>query len=393
MKHSRFDLGNGATQKLLTRLLNQHKLGSNDGADEILAVIATMVSDELDRGALVEQFEAKFAEKIGVAHAVAVGSCTQGLELAIETIKPTEKSEIITTPYAWFGSVNAIINSGAAPRFVDINPETFAMDINALESAINKNTCAILPVYPFGFVPDMDKIYTIVSEHDLWVIEDAAVSLGSKYKGRYVGGFHNNNKGLTVFSFCPTKTMTTGGGGIVTTSNYDAWEEIKMRAYQGNYDAINSNNSSIKFPGHKSNMSCLNAAIGLEQLKKLDTNLETRKRLAAQYRRELSPFERTGKVRLQRIDASYDYEHGNCYFPIRVPNVAAFLSRVPKQSIFGYWSAMHTEPYYSNKLNYTRGDFPNAELAEKEVIFAPLLECLSNKDVNEILGAVKQGLR
>ena len=232
----------------------------------------------------------------------------------------------------------------------------------------------------------MDKVYQIAADNELWVVEDAATSLGAKYKGKYVGGFHNGVKGATAFSFCPTKTITTAGGGMVTISDSGLYEEIKMRAYQG-YGLWIGLNRHQEFAGHKFNMPALHAAIGLVQLRKLDQNLARRRELASFYAQELGDLHKRGAVKLQSLEADYSYEHGHCYFPVQMnPLVMRVLAyHLP----LGSWPAVHLTPFYRGRYGYERGTYPEAEHASSCTAHIPFSENLPAEQAQRVVGAIK----
>jgi len=229
------------------------------GKEEIKAVTEVMKSGMLAQGPKVAEFEEKFAKFIGVKYAVATSSGTTALEVALRAYGIGEADEVITTPFTFIASANAILYVGAKPVFVDIDEATFDIDPDSIEKAITKKTKAILPVHLYGSAANMTKIMQIAKKHKLAVIEDACQSHGSEWKGSKSGSF-----GTGAFSLYPTKNMTTGEGGMITTNSKEVYEKCLL---------LRAHGSKIKYYhdilGYNYRMTDLEGAIGIEQLKKL----------------------------------------------------------------------------------------------------------------------------
>src|SRR4029077_18569171 len=186
-------------------------------AEEIAAVVEVMQSGWLTTGPRAKQFEAAFAQFTGAAHAVAVSSCTAALHLALAAIGLQQGDEVILPTMTFASTGEAILYFGAKPILLDCAPDSYHMDPAQLESAITPRTKAVLPVHFSGYACDMDPILEVARRHDLKIIEDAAHSFPSSYKGRKVGTIGD----ITCFSFYATKTVTTGEGGMITTASED----------------------------------------------------------------------------------------------------------------------------------------------------------------------------
>ena len=229
------------------------------GKEEIKAVTDVMKSGMLAQGPRVAEFEEKFAKFIGTKYAVATSSGTTALEVALRAHGIKEGDEVITTPFTFIASANSILYTGARPVFVDIDPETFNIDPDLIEKAITKKTKAILPVHLYGSACDMTKIMQIAKKHHLDVIEDACQAHGAEWKNKKVGSF-----GTGTFSLYPTKNMTTGEGGMITTNDKEVYEQALL---------IRAHGSKVKYYhdilGYNYRMTDIEGAIGIEQLKKL----------------------------------------------------------------------------------------------------------------------------
>lgn len=184
------------------------------GEEEIEAVVDVMKSGMIASGPQVVEFEKEFASYIGTKHAIAANSGTAALHAALLANGIGKDDEVITTPFTFIATGNSILFTGAKPVFADIEPETFNLDPELMEEKITDKTKAILPVHLYGNPAGMKRIMEIADEHDLVVIEDACQAHGAEYNKKKVGSF-----GCGAFSFYPTKNMTTGEGGMVTTND------------------------------------------------------------------------------------------------------------------------------------------------------------------------------
>lgn len=229
------------------------------GKEEIKAVTGVLKSGMLAQGPKVKEFEEKFAKFIGTKYAIATSSGTTALEVALRAHGIGAGDEVITTPFTFIASANAILFCGAKPVFADIEEDTFNLDPAKIEAKITKRTKAILPVHLFGRPCDMTKIMAIAKKHKLIVIEDACQAHGAEWKNKKVGSFATG-----AFSLYPTKNMTTGEGGMITTDSKAIYEKCNL---------LRAHGSKIKYYhdilGYNYRMTDLAAAIGLEQLKKL----------------------------------------------------------------------------------------------------------------------------
>ena len=235
--------------------------------EEINAVIEVMKSGMIAQGPRVIEFEEEFAKYVGAKYGIATNSGTSALHVALLAAGIGEGDEVITTPFTFAATGNSILYTGAKPIFVDIDPETFTLDPCQIEDAITDKTKAIMPVQLYGQSADMDAIMKIAKEHDLIVIEDAAQAHGAEYNGKKVGCLGD----MACFSFYPTKNMTTSEGGMITTNNEEFAENA--RVYRAHGSATKYHHDVL---GYNFRMTDIAAAIGLEQLKKIDSFNEKR---------------------------------------------------------------------------------------------------------------------
>ncbi|HZI92801.1 MAG TPA: DegT/DnrJ/EryC1/StrS family aminotransferase, partial [Patescibacteria group bacterium] len=239
---------------------------------EIEEVVATLRSGWITTGPRTKRFEEEFARRVGARHAVAVSSCTAGLHLALVAAGVGPGDEVVTTPYTFTASAAAVLHAGARPVLVDVEDDTANLDPARLARAVTARTKAIIPVHIAGHPCEMDGIQSIAREKGLTVIEDAAHSLPASYRGKSVGTISP----MTVFSFYATKNLTTGEGGMVTTDDDALRDRLAVFGYHGmsrdgwqRYTAKGSWYYEILEDGFKYNMSDLQAALGLVQLRRL----------------------------------------------------------------------------------------------------------------------------
>lgn len=359
------------------------------GKEEIEGVVDTLKNGWLTMGPKVAEFEKKFAEYSNVKHAVSVNSCTAGLHLAniAAGLKPGD--EVITTPITFAATVNMIIHTGAKPVLVDVDEDYQCIDPEKIKEAITKKTKAIVPVHFAGNPCDMKAIMEIVSDNNLQVIEDAAHSVGGTYDGKKKMGSLGN---LTSFSFYATKNMTTGEGGMVTTNDDALAARLKVLRLHGmNKDAWKRYTSAgswyyeIVEPGWKDNMTDVDAAIGLAQLKKLDKFCKQRQEIADTYAKLLKdlqlilPKNKTGKV-----------WH---IYPIQVlkSDRAKVIEQLKEYNIGTsvFFIPIHYHPAYKY-LKYKKGDFPVAEAYYNKTLALPLYPHLKKEDIKYVSGALHE---
>lgn len=231
------------------------------GEDEIKEVVKVLKSGELSQGRWVERFEKEFANFTHTKFAIATSSGTTALHLSLLALGIKKGDEVITTPFTFIASVNAILYVGAKPVFVDIDPKTFNINPDLIKERITDKTRAILPVHLFGLAADMKKILSVAKKHNIFVLEDAAQAHGAKINNQVVGSFGN----LAAFSFYPTKNMTTGEGGMITTSDENLAKAIRKLRNHGMEKRYYHDILGFNF-----RMTNMQAAIGVHQLKKLN---------------------------------------------------------------------------------------------------------------------------
>ncbi len=344
------------------------------GDEEKRAVLEVLDSGILAQGPRVKAFEEAFAGMCGTKYAIATTSGTTALHVAVLAHKIGEGDEVITSPFTFIASANSILYAGARPVFVDIDPKTFNIDPSKIEAAITPRTKAIMPVHLFGLCSDMDAIMEIAKRHNLAVIEDACQSHGATYKGKKAGSF-----GTGTFSLYPTKNMTSGEGGMITTQDQAYADECKVIRQHGMRVRYYHDELGFNF-----RMTDVLAAIGLEQLKKLD-GFNTKRIANARF---LSQH-------LKGVQTPYvpaECEHVYHQYTIRVSGgkrdaLREHLKSCGVGSEVYYPVPVHQQSFYVKELGYS-GSFPEAEKAAQEVLSLPVHPALTQADLETIVNSV-----
>jgi perosamine synthetase len=346
------------------------------GEEEKRAVLEVLDSGMIAQGPRVKAFEQAFAEMCGVKHAIATTSGTTALHVALLAAGVSQGDEVITSPFTFIASANSILYTGARPVFVDIDPTTFNLDPSLIEAAITPRTRAILPIHLFGLSCDMQPIMAIAGQHGLQVIEDACQSHGASYQGRRVGSFE-----IGTFSFYPTKNMTSAEGGMITTDDARIDEQSRVIRQHGMRRRYYHDELGFNF-----RMTDIQAAIGLEQLKKLASRNEQRRKNAAYLNNNLrgviTPTTPKGCV------------HVFHQYTVRVPDgkrdaLRAYVQEHGVGSEVYYPVPVHKQRFYMEELGYQQA-FPQAERAASEVLSLPVHPGLSQEDLEIIVGRVNE---
>ena len=260
------------------------------GEEEAQAAAEAIRTGWIAQGPLVARFEEAIAARLGVAHVVATSNCTTSLHVALLCSGVGPGDEVICPSFSFIATANAVLYTGARPVFVDIDPRTYNIDPAAIEAAITPRTKAIIPVDQIGLAADLDAVLEIAERYHLRVIEDAAPALGATYRGRPVGAISP----VTCFSFHPRKSITTGEGGAIATNDADLAARARVLRSHGasvsdlaRHSATSVIIEAYEELGYNYRMTDIQAAIGLEQLKKLDAILVRRRELAERYNTRL----------------------------------------------------------------------------------------------------------
>jgi UDP-4-amino-4,6-dideoxy-N-acetyl-beta-L-altrosamine transaminase len=357
----------------------------------------------LTQGPQIEKFEAEVARSVGAKYAVAVSSATAGLHLAALALKLPKDSKVITSPISFVASANSLIYAGYNPEFVDINPNTLNLDseLIKLRVAQSDEIKAILPVHFAGLPCDMERISEIALQYDLRVIEDAAHALGAEYKnGAKVGSCAYSD--MTVLSFHPVKSITTGEGGMVTTNDYDLYKSLlRLRSHGINklddqfQDPLLSKTSGTTNPwyyemielGYNYRMTEIQAVLGISQLKRLEKFMAKRFKKVSAYS---DMFQAIGSVRFaQNCDLKKSANH---ILPVRIDFANLKISRATLMNSLrsvGIGSQVHyipipMQPYYKS-LGYDISKIPEAVSYYEECLSLPLFPNLTHSKQKKVV--------
>ena len=358
-------------------------------------VVKVLESGWLATGPLTQRFEERLGEYFDGRKAACFTSATAGLHASLIAIGIKPGDEVITTPLTFVATANVIAMLGARPVFVDIERDTFNIDVKKIEAACTEKTKAIMPVHYAGLPVDLDPLYEIAKKRNLRVIEDSAHAVGTSYKGRRVGTFGD----IQVFSFHPIKNMTSGEGGCVVLDSESEMKTLGLQRFHGIdrsiWDRFSKNGSTyydVVCPGFKSNMSDIQAAIGLHQLEEVEMMNERRRHLANRYRKAF--VDMSDKLTMQGIP-SYDFTHSGHLFPVCIVDSEKrdhFMSFLKENSIgtTPYYTPLHLFSYYQKEFGFKKGDFPEAEYVGERIVCLPLYYSLQESDQDYIIEMVKK---
>jgi len=371
---------------------------------EIQEVVETLRSGWLSSGPRCRKFEDLFCEYIGCQHAVALNSCTAGLELALEVLGIGPGDEVITTPLTFCATANVIVHRGAKPVFVDVDRATGNIDPELVPGAITEKTKAILPVHLYGRPCAMDELMAIAREHGLYVIEDAAHATEAWYRGSKIGTIGD----ITVYSFYATKNLVTGEGGMLVTNSETVEEAVRVKHLHGlsrdawkRYSEEGFQPYDVVAAGYKYNMMDIQAALGIHQLARIEDNLKIRERYWQAYDEAFAGMEgittpprvftrsQFGKTRHARhlYTILLDYDRLNI-------SRRAFMNSLKTENIGTgiHFTALHLFSFYQREFGYKRGDFPNAEFISDRTVSLPLSSALDQKDIDDVINAVRKAV-
>jgi dTDP-4-amino-4,6-dideoxygalactose transaminase len=364
--------------------------------ETIEEVVRVLKSGWMATGPITQKFESKLSEYFGGRTTMCFASGTAGLHAALIAIGVKEGDEVITTPFTFVATANVVAMLGAKPVFVDIDRTTFNIDHNKIEAACTSRTKAIMPVHYAGLPVDLDPIYDIANRKGLRVIEDAAHAVGSAYKGRRIGTFGD----IQVFSFHPIKNMTSAEGGCVVLDSEAEQKLLSLQRFHGIdrsiWDRFSKNASNKRYdvvtPGFKSNMSDLQAAIGVHQLDEVEKMNARRRYLSDRYRASLSDLK--DRFAPQAIP-NYDFVHSGHLFSALLSSETErddFMAFLKERSIgtIAYYTPLHLFSYYQKTFGYKEGDFPNAEYVGERVVCLPLSVDLQEDEQDYIMETIRE---
>jgi dTDP-4-amino-4,6-dideoxygalactose transaminase len=367
--------------------------------DEIEEVVDCLESGWIGTGPRVARFEQEFAAYKGHAFAAGVSSCTAAMHLSVLAAGIGEGDEVITTPLTFCATVNAIIHAGATPVLADVDPLTMNIDPAQVEARITPRTKAILPVHFAGRAANMDALMEIAGRHGLKVIEDCAHAIETEYHGRKAGTFGD----FGCFSFYATKNVTTGEGGMVLTRNEEDLARIKMLALHGmsrdawkRFSDEGYKHYFVVETGFKYNMMDLQAALGIHQLRRVESNWRRREQIWRRYNEAFS-----GLPVVLPAEPEPDTRHAYHLYTILIDEDRAeimrdeFLDAMTGRNIgVGvHYLSVPEHPVYQEKFGWRPEDYPNAMRIGRQTVSLPLSAKITDAEVGRVTEAVEATLR
>ncbi|MBK6899696.1 MAG: DegT/DnrJ/EryC1/StrS aminotransferase family protein [bacterium] len=368
------------------------------GDEEIAEVVDSLRSGWITTGPKTKRFEKEFAAYVGAPAALALSSCTAGLHTALVLGGIGPGDEVITTPITFTATVAVIEHTGARPVLVDVEPDTMNIDPRLVREAVTERTRAVMAVHYGGHPCDLDPLRDVCREHRLLLVEDAAHAVPAKYKGRFVGSGDNP----VSFSFYATKNLTTAEGGMLTGSPAMIAQGVVVSLHGMDRDAWKRNDRTgswrydIVTPGFKYNMTDIQAAIGLQQLRRLEAMHARRRELVARYNAAFGDLDAC-ELPVERPEV----QHAWHLYPLRLRSERlaitrdAFIEELRARNIGTsvHFIPIHTFTYYRERYGYRPEDFPVALDCSEREISLPLHPGLSDRDADDVIEAVREIIR
>lgn len=350
------------------------------GRTERQLVDQVLRSGDLSLGPKYREFELRFAKFVGTKYACAVSSGTAGLHLALLAAGIGRGDEVITSPFSFIASANAILYVGAKPVFVDIDPVTYNLDPANIARAITKNTKAIMPIHIFGQPADMRPIMRLAKQHKLTVIEDACESIGATYRRRQAGTFGQS----AVFAFYPNKQMTTGEGGMIVTNSRQVYDHCCSLRNQGRGPSMDW--LDHPYLGYNYRLDEMSAAVGIGQMERLRWMIRQRQHIARTYTAHLKPLKRN--VIIPRV--ADGNTHTWFVYVVRLVDPKIKRSRVMAELLRRgihtkvYLPSIHLFDVYRKRFRSHRGQFPISEAVSDSTLALPIYIGLRDSDIRYI---------
>jgi UDP-4-amino-4,6-dideoxy-N-acetyl-beta-L-altrosamine transaminase len=360
--------------------------------EDIEEVVKVLKSDWITTGPNIEEFENALCRYIGCKYAVAVNSGTSALDIAVQTLNFPEGSEVITSPFTFVATSNALLYNSLKPVFVDIEKNTRNINPDEIRKKIIEKTKAIIYVDYAGHPCDIEEIKAIAKEHGLYLIEDASHAIGAEYKGKRVGNFAD----MTIFSFHPVKHITTGEGGAVVTSNEEFDERLKMLRNHGiDKSALDRFGPragwayDLKFLGRNYRITDFQAVLGISQLKKLDGFIKRRKEIVKMYNEAFVdvPEIETPIIKSYVKPAWHIYtvllngiNRDEFFSKMRERNIGVNLHYIP----------IYRFSYYQEHFNIDSKDFPVTEEVFSRIVTLPLFPKMGDEEVTYVINTVRE---
>ncbi|HEX6533928.1 MAG TPA: DegT/DnrJ/EryC1/StrS family aminotransferase [Gemmatimonadaceae bacterium] len=368
------------------------------GEEEVREVVDTLRSEWITTGPKTRQFEEEFARYVGARGGLALNSCTAGLHTTLVTLGIGPGDEVITTPMTFAATANVIEHVGARPVLADVEPDTLNIDPRAIERAITARTRAIIAVHYTGHPVDLDAIEELAIVYGLAVIEDAAHALPARYKSRMIGSGSNP----TAFSFYATKNLTTAEGGMLTGSAEFLERARPVSMHGMTRDALTryakggSWRYEVTSPGFKYNMTDIQAAMGLCQLRKLDRFDGRRRDVVHAYSQAFGANDAL-EIPVERADVTHAWHLYVLRLRLEALRIGRdrFIDELTARNIGTsvHFIPVHLHPYYRDRYGWAPDDFPVAYRGFERMLSLPLNPRLTPRDVEDVITAVEDVVR
>ncbi len=364
------------------------------GPEEEEAAARAIRSGWVSQGPVVREFEERFADYVGAKHAVATTSCTTALHAALVISGIGPGDEVVVPSLSFIATANAVVHAGAKPAFADIDPETCNVTAATIEKALTSRTKAVMPVHQMGLPVDLDPIAELCRERGLKLVEDAACAIGSAYKGKRIGG-HGN---IACFSFHPRKIITTGEGGMITTDDSETADRLRRFRHHGmsvsDIERHTADRIIIEtYPeiGYNYRMTDIQAAIGIEQMKKLPLIIDKRREIALSYD---NAFSRIPHLRISRVPV-YAFHNFQSYWVELLDSSPLsrddLMQKLLDQGIATRRGimAIHLEDCYADRL----WQLPATERMTRETLIFPMYPAMTEEALERVISGIRTVLK
>jgi UDP-4-amino-4,6-dideoxy-N-acetyl-beta-L-altrosamine transaminase len=369
--------------------------------EDIQAVVEVLRSDWLTQGPAVEAFEQAVADYCGAKYAVAVANGTAALHLASLAAGFDAADEVITSPITFVASANCIVYAGATPVFADIDAQTYCIDPEQIEAKLSGRTKGIIPVHFTGQPCDMVAIHRIAKDSHLVVIEDAAHAIGASYEvdGQTYKLGSCAHSDMTIFSFHPVKHMTTGEGGMITTNNPELYEKLCLLRTHGitkDPGKLTRNDGPWYYEqqelGFNYRITDMQCALGLSQIKRLDSFVARRRQIAEIYSKA---FSCCGELIVPEQATAANSSWHLYMLSLRSLNRRIVFEALREcgLGVNVHYIPVHLQPYYQDNFTFKAGDFPVSEAYYQRAVTLPLFPAMTDDDIQYVIDAVLTSIR